>query len=251
MTARKDHRDDLVLGARPAVMGDFAGPGHKGRGTASDGPSWPPFGSLFRRCGGRRQRLPMAPHRRPAASYPEGRKSDQTHHSFAKSGTWAPRAGVLALAMLAALAGGCGFRPLHGSQTVALPALEIAPIGDRLGQIMRNQLRDRLVPTKPSDRPPYRLAVHLDVSKEGLAIAKDESATRFTVRLAARFEIVDLAAGNTLHKGNARATAAYNVVSSDFATLSAERDAERRAAREVAAELITQVAVFFSRRAER
>ena len=164
---------------------------------------------------------------------------------------WSALAGVLALALLAGLAGGCGFRPLHGSQTVALPALEVAPIGDRLGQIVRNQLRDRLVPTGRSERPPYRLAVHLDVSKEGLAIAKDESATRYTVRLAARFEIIDVAAGNTLHRGNARATAAYNVVSSDFATLSAERDAERRAAREVAAELTTHVAVFFSRRSER
>jgi hypothetical protein len=37
-------------------------------------------------------------------------------------------------------------------------------------------------------------------------------------------------------------------VSSEFATLSAERDAERRAAREVSDALTTQVAVFFSRR---
>ena len=54
MTARKDHR----LGAWSAVMGDH----HKGHGTTSDGPSWPPNGSLFRPSGGRQQRLPMALH---------------------------------------------------------------------------------------------------------------------------------------------------------------------------------------------
>ena len=166
---------------------------------------------------------------------------------------WRPRAvraGILALALVgpALLADGCGFRPLHGKQTMALPGLEVAPIGDRLGQIVRNQLRDRLVPTGQDERPAFRLTVQLDVSKEGLAIAKDESATRFTVRLAERFEIIDVAAGNTLHQGTAWATAAYNVVSSEFATLSAERDAERRAAREVSDALTTQVAVFFSRR---
>lgn len=160
---------------------------------------------------------------------------------------WSFRVAILAaVAVIAA----CGFRPLHAPGGGAVPAtlsgIEIAPISDRLGQVVRNHLLDRLTPRGAPSSPRYRIVVSLRVTKEGLAIARDETATRFNVSVEADYELLRLPAGESVLQGVARSIAAYNVVSSDYATLVAERDAELRAAREISDELKTRVAVYLS-----
>ena len=59
--------------------------------------------------------------------------------------------------------------------------------------------------------------------------------------------LADARNGTTVSSGTTRSVAAFNVVRSDFATLSAERDAERRAVRDVGDEISTRLAVFFAR----
>lgn len=141
----------------------------------------------------------------------------------------------------------CGFQPVYSEQRNAsageLANIEIARIGDRKGQVLRNLLRARLSPKGPADRALYRLTVKLTESKAELALRKDESATRANLTLNAVFILERLPPyppGTAT--GNAISTNSYNVLDSDYATLSAEKDARNRALRTLAEEIRLRVA---------
>ncbi len=164
---------------------------------------------------------------------------------------WFSRPAVAA-ALISASVAACGFRPLHapgGGAPEVLAGIEIAHIPDRLGQIVRNRLLDRLTPRGPSAAPAYKLTVSLHVSREALAITREVAATRFNVSLEADYVLSSTATGEAVSRGRARSVTAYNVVASDYANVVAERDAERRAAGEIADELKTRVAAFLARNA--
>ena len=153
--------------------------------------------------------------------------------------------------------GACGFQPLygdreHGADTLAAMAeVRIAPIRDRLGQVVRNHLLDILTPRGAPAEARYRLTVTLRKTKEGLAFEQHESVTRFDVTIAADYELAEVASGETVAKGTARSIASYNVVRSDFANIAAERDAELRLARELSDEIALRLAVAFGDRFRR
>ncbi len=136
-----------------------------------------------------------------------------------------------------------------GGNTISdMAYVEVVPIGDRVGQSVRNQLLDLLHPRGMVDRPVFRLVVTLDESREGLAIQQDDSTTRYNLRLIAKFRLTDTRNGAELLNGATRAIAAYNVVRSDYANLISERDARKRAAHSVAEGIQNRIAVYFSRR---
>ena len=145
----------------------------------------------------------------------------------------------------------CGYHPLHapggGAEPEVLAGIEIAHIPDRLGQVVRNHLLDRLTPRGTPAAATYRFAVSLRTSKEPLAIARDDTATRFNVSVEADYDLSLISTGETVLQGGARSIAAYDVVSSGYANTVAERNAELRAAREVSDELKTRVTVFLAR----
>ena len=89
------------------------------------------------------------------------------------------------------------------------------------------------------------MSVALEEAKEGLAIQIDDTVTRFNLTLTANYLLSETATGVVLTSGSVRATAAYNVLRSDFANVIAERDAQRRAARVVSDELKIRLAVYF------
>lgn len=164
---------------------------------------------------------------------------------------WWSRRAVLSAA-LASLAG-CGFRPMYakrrgGGSTVAhLDAIVIDPIPGRLGQIVHNNLLDRLTPRGAAASPRYRLQVRLSRAIENLAIAKDEETTRSNLRLTANFVLRDLGSNEVALDGQVRSIASFNLVRSDYANLIAERDADRRAAREVSDQMMTRLSLYFDR----
>ena len=115
-----------------------------------------------------------------------------------------------------------------------------------MGQVVRNHLLYRLTPLGEPVFAEYRFIVSLRVAKEALAIARDDSATRFNVSLQADYNLVHVRSGNSVLQGEARSVAAYNVVSSDYANVVTERDAELRAARELSDEIKTRLSVYLS-----
>ena len=163
---------------------------------------------------------------------------------------WVLGAGPLAAALL----GGCGFRPLHarrGPEGVStlddLARVHVKPIGDRPGQIFRNFLRDRLNPRGLPERPSYFLDIELSESTQEVAVLRDETATRANLRLQARYRLLDSQDSRVIVAGRGETVTSYNILSSQFATLASETDARERGLRELADDLRSQLAVYFSR----
>lgn len=147
----------------------------------------------------------------------------------------------------------CGFEPLHGRRGTAgsaatdLAYVSVAPIPDRGGQLVRNNLLELLRKSGPQGRPVFRLVVKLAEVREGLAFSRDDSVTRYNLRMNASYTLIDERSGEGILDGRTRAIAAYNVVRSDYANLIAERDARERAARGVAEDIRTRLGAFFAR----
>lgn len=159
----------------------------------------------------------------------------------------------VAVACALALAA-CGFRPLYAPPPDGadvgdeLAAIEVAPLGGRLGQILRNALVDEL---RSAGAPPNRYVLDVQVarSSNALAVQLDNTITRFNLRLAASFSLRPADAPQPLFRSFVAREAAYNVRREPFATLVSERDAERRAALAVSEDIRLQLAAFFARSA--
>ena len=141
----------------------------------------------------------------------------------------------------------CGFHPVYSennnASAAALATIAIAPIDDRKGQVLRTMLRERLSPKGLANRALYRLTVQLTESKAELALRKDGSATRANLTLSAVFVLERLPPYPPgIAQGSAISTNSYNVLESDYATLSAENDARDRALRMLAEEIRLRVA---------
>lgn len=148
----------------------------------------------------------------------------------------------------------CGFQPLYGSATqnadvqTKLAGIYIPPIKGRTGQILRNELLDLTTPKGIPAQPLYRLTIGLTESKSGLAIQEDDTKTRYNLTLSTSFRLIKTADGTKTYAGSTQTIASYNVVASDFANLSAEINAEKRAALVAAEQIHQQLSVYFAGR---
>lgn len=168
-----------------------------------------------------------------------------------------PRAGA-AVAIVALLAlTACGFRPLYGTSSIpegaanAFAAVRIEPIrptndSDRIGYLVSNALDEALHKPGLEAEARHVLKVSLADERRGLAIQDDASITRYNYRLSADWLLAAIGADTALATGHAETTASYNVVDSEYATLVARKDAEERAAREIAEQIKLKIAVALS-----
>lgn len=162
-----------------------------------------------------------------------------------------PRRAAVAAALLAATAlSGCGFRPLHRAPDVSsagdasaatLASIRITPIANRAGQELRNMLLARMTPRGAPDVPRYVLTVALSETRREIALRSDETPTRVTLTLTASFALSPVGQARVFH-GGAISANGYNVLQSEFATLSAERDARRRGLAVLAEDITLRVA---------
>ena len=145
----------------------------------------------------------------------------------------------------------CGFQPLYGENPLSTPTteqlsqIEVAPIADRIGQIVKNQLEDELTPLGPSSAPLYILEVTLSEEIEGFGFRRDESITRENLRLEAAYRLLRSDNNQPVLVGNARSNMAYDVVRSDFANLSAREDAARRTAEQLVHIIANRLSLHF------
>jgi len=146
---------------------------------------------------------------------------------------------------------GCGFQPLYGKSSDAntiskISEIKINPIKDRLGQQLHNYLLTALNPRGAPGNPLYLLEVLLTESKASLAVRKSAFATRANLQVTASFRLIPTKKGRPVFSGNSAITVSYNILNSDFATLSAEKDARNRAVREIAEDIRIQLAAYLS-----
>jgi LPS-assembly lipoprotein len=162
--------------------------------------------------------------------------------------SWSRRA-VLAVALAA---GGCGFQPLYGQRGGSsvgdhMAATRIGIIEDRTGQQLRNALLIELQPGGISGSTRYALDVKVAESISQLAVAKDETTSRSSLELRATYSLKRIEDGKVLFEGVSRAASSYNIVASNFATVSAEADARRRAVRVLGEDMKIQLGAYFNR----
>jgi LPS-assembly lipoprotein len=165
---------------------------------------------------------------------------------------WWSRHAIL-IVSCAGLLAGCGFQPLYGNRAnsastpMQFAQIDVSDIDSRPGHHLRNYLIDRLSARGGDYKKEYKLDVALSDTKDGLAIRADETVTRFNYRLLSNVRLTQISDHQILYESALRVTAAFNVVNSEFATLSAERDAEDRAALDMSSEIITRLAIYFQR----
>lgn len=155
------------------------------------------------------------------------------------------RLGILLLPFALAA---CGLQPMYagggnGAVAQGLGAVEVPAIEGKAGWLVRNALVDRLGAGGHGAAARYRLDVRLDDKLEGLGLLSDDTNGRERRTLRARYQLVDLASGAIVLDATAGSDAGIDVVSSEYATIAAERTALENLSREVADRIVTRVAL--------
>jgi LPS-assembly lipoprotein len=143
----------------------------------------------------------------------------------------------------------CGFHPLYGrggASPAIMASIYVDPIPDRTGYELRNSLTD-LFDSGGGGSKQYRLKVRLSDQRKGIALQNDATITRYNYLLDADYELFD-STGKVVTSGHQSTLTAYNVVSSPYATLSAQQDAQKRAAQDLSQRIQLDLGVFFARR---
>jgi LPS-assembly lipoprotein len=153
---------------------------------------------------------------------------------------------VAALALAAGLAG-C-FQPLyseaaHPGLAEDVRAIEVAPIKDRIGHYLADNLTSDLNGTGQTPAPKYRLTVTVSTGTVTPTVnSLINVATSATVTAEAKFKLNKVDGGEEVVSGKATAAAAYDRSQQRYNDLRAERDAEIRLARALSAEISLRVA---------
>ena len=153
---------------------------------------------------------------------------------------------AIALALMLLL-GACGLRPMYaggssGVVATGLGSVQVAPIPERAGWLVRNALVDRL--GGESGEPSYRLEVELDDELTAFGIRGDAAVTRERRTLRARYRLVELSSGLVVLDATAGSDAGIDVVSSEYATVAAEQTAQERLAQMIADQMVSRVALY-------
>mgnify|MGYP005667822321 FL=1 len=148
------------------------------------------------------------------------------------------------------LLSGCGFKSLYGTHgkfdsPTELSAIKISLIPDRIGQQVRNELLDLMTPHGAPQYPHYILNVIVNESKKAFAFKKNAFATRADLRLTGSYNLLSSVNGKQLTSGTVYVISSYDVVSSDFATVSAEKNARERNILQLSEDIRTRLAVYF------
>jgi LPS-assembly lipoprotein len=160
----------------------------------------------------------------------------------------------LALALAA-----CGFHPLYGRignspgaqaifASVYVPPIEL----ENAGYELRNDLIDLLQAKDRPDGAAYDLKVVLIERNQPIAIQneqvgtlKEVEITRYNYTLVANYVLVERKTQKVLTKGTESSLSAYDVVTSPYATLVAQKDAQARTAQDIAQQLRQRLAIYF------
>jgi LPS-assembly lipoprotein len=163
---------------------------------------------------------------------------------------------ALAAVLVAATLAGCGssgFQPLYGpgltgeSARSKLAGVDFAPIPGRVGQRVRNELVFDRSAVGETSSPTKRVEIKLTESLiTTLADAKGDSAGQ-TYQVEAVYRIVDVASKKVETEGRSVARANFERFESIYSNVRGREDAENRAARIIASDVKTRIAVHLSR----
>lgn len=160
---------------------------------------------------------------------------------------------VMALVFAMASVTACGFEPLYavdesgskpGFQSITLAQMQA---DEAVAPVLQEAFERRMT---SSDQAEYDLYIEADERAERLAVQIDSTVTRFNYRLLGSYILVNRVTGSRL-RGRATAVASFNVVSSQYSTLFAERTAREKAARTLVDEIERDILLKLDERAGR
>jgi LPS-assembly lipoprotein len=168
---------------------------------------------------------------------------------------------LLAVAALAALTAGC-FQPMYAEHTDGSPGLreklmgvELPPIDKpnasrdaRLGVEIRNALAFKLYGSATGMPPTHRLVIRFSSSRSSLMIDPNTALpSSENYGIDAQYNLIELATNKSVMTGTTFSRVTYDIPGSlqRFARTRAYRDAEDRAAQEIADNIQTRLASFF------
>jgi LPS-assembly lipoprotein len=171
-----------------------------------------------------------------------------------KNGNWNRTIGLAFVLGIASFAGACGFHPLYGTSLEyggarqVFATIYVDPIeGERVGYDLRNSLIDNLHGAPKPTEARYRLKVTASQYLQGIAVANNAAVTRYNYTLDVTFELSDIHTNKVLKSGTEQTLSAYDVVTSPYATLVAQQDAQRRGAQDVADRVSIELSAYFDK----
>ena len=147
-----------------------------------------------------------------------------------------------------ALLGGCsGFQPLYGDASVVkgLAAIQVQAPEGRTGYLMRQHLDDAFA--KNHDvAPVYSMDLSLGETRVPRGTRIDNTATRYEYVLTASYVLRTLPAGAVAKQGQVRVELTYDSADQPYASISAQQDAQDRAAQEAARRIQLELAAWLA-----
>ena len=154
---------------------------------------------------------------------------------------------------LAACSG--GFQPLYGPTASGvglqerMAQLDIATIPGRVGQRIRNELIFQASGGGELAPPTHRLEVAITENVVSTLVKPDGDALGQTYALQANFKLIEIRSKKVVLTGTSYGRASFERFQSIYSNVRARDDAENRAARTVAEDLKTRVAIYLSNQA--
>lgn len=150
---------------------------------------------------------------------------------------------LFSLLLLLVTQAGCGFSPVYGKKEshVSLSSIEIAPIPERSGQILRTTMEDEI---GEFSTPLYRLSVDYGLQAIPVVTQVQGIAKRYRLVLRAGITLSDIDTGKILLRDTMKRQASYNISDSDYSSFLAARSAEEMALRELAHDIILRLSLF-------
>src|SRR3954462_190622 len=169
---------------------------------------------------------------------------------------------LLAVAALAALTAGC-FQPMYAERTDGTPGLreklmgvELPPIDKanasreaRVGVEVRNALAFKLYGTATGMPPTHRLVIRFNSSRSSLIVDPNTGLpTSENYGIDCQYNLIEVVSGKSVMTGTTFSRLSYDMPGSyqRFARNRAVRDAEDRAANDIAENINTRLASFFT-----
>ncbi len=167
---------------------------------------------------------------------------------------------ILILMFAVGLAG-CGFKPMYGQFSdgkgdlrAVMANIRVADISEhgrpsRIGQVIRNNLLDRLTPLGETKSAEYILTVTFLIEEQGYGIREDETVTLQNIKLVTTYQLEDVESSKVVLESAARGLVTFDLARSDYSNMIARNASLKRLAEEVSNQMATRIGAYFSKAA--
>jgi LPS-assembly lipoprotein len=156
---------------------------------------------------------------------------------------------LLALALAAVGLGlaGCGFTPLYAQPGVVsnLASIDVVAPEGRTGFLLREELDDAFAKNRAGPAA-YKMNLAISEQRYPRGIRTDNVATRYEYVLTADYVLARMPSGVVAKKGKVRVELTYDSADQPYASITAQQDAQERAAEEAARRIQLELAAWLA-----